>query len=44
MPTNKGPLYIDIVLYIKQIKQLLKYERLNVELKSIPMIPLLAEY
>ena len=44
MPTNKAPLYIDIVLYIKQIKQLLKYERLNVELKSILMIPLLAEY
>jgi hypothetical protein len=35
MLTYKGPLHIDIVLYIKQIKQLLKYERKNVELKSI---------
>jgi hypothetical protein len=44
MLTNKGPLHIDIVLHMKQISQLLKYERLNIELKSILMISLLAEY
>jgi hypothetical protein len=37
--TYKGPLHIDIVLCIKQIKQLLKYEPLNVELRSMLMIP-----
>jgi len=42
MSTYKGPLHIDIVLYIIQIKQLLKYECLNVELKSMLTISLLA--
>ena len=42
MSTSKGSLHIDIVLYIKQIKQLLKYKRLSVELKSMLMISLLA--
>jgi hypothetical protein len=39
-----GPLHIDIVLWIMQIKQLLKYEPLNVELKSMLTISLLAGY
>ena len=44
MLTNKGPSHIDIVIQIKQIKKLLICERLNVELKSMLMIPLQVGY